>query len=341
VHVLYGSAGGLGAVANAQFHMDTAGVPGNAGSGEQFGFSLATGDFDANGYMDLAIGVPGDDVGNPAIDEAGSVVVAYGFFNGLNTAGSQLFTQDSAGIEETAETDDQFGFALAVGDFNADAAVDLAVGVPYEDLRVRRLGPSRSGGGVSVVTQDMIDAGVVHVVFGTAGTGLTSAGDQLWNQEDTRTGVFIEGGDLFGYALSGGRFLGNAYSALAIGSPGDWLQGPGVREAGAVFVLYGSLAGPTSVDADLWHQDSSGVPGLREELDHFGLALVNGDFDGDGRDDLVVGVPGENAGAGGVNVLYGTATGLTSTDSQWWAQDSPGILGAAEAGDAFGYCLTQ
>jgi hypothetical protein len=40
-----------------------------------------------------------------------------------------------------------------------------------------------------------------------------------------------------------------------------------------------------------------------------------------------------------VNVLYGTAGGLTGTGSQLFTQDSPGAPGVAEPGDRFGWTL--
>ena len=54
---------------------------------------------------------------------------------GLSGAGSQLFTQDTAGVGSTAEEFDNFGAALAVGNFNGDDFDDLAVGVPGESRR--------------------------------------------------------------------------------------------------------------------------------------------------------------------------------------------------------------
>src|SRR5687768_1995998 len=66
-------------------------------------------------------------------------------------------------------------------------------------------------------------------------------------------------------------------------------------------------------------------------------ASVIGDFNGDGVDDMAIGV-GEGIG-GGVNVIYGTPAGLSSNGNQLWTQDSPGILDVAEAGDGFGNSL--
>lgn len=63
------------------------------------------------------------------------------------------------------------------------------------------------------------------------------------------------------------------------------------------------------------------------------------DFDGDGFSDLVIGVPGDRVGtlrAGGINVLYGSPTGLTELRDQLWSQDSPGVRGGAEDLDGFG-----
>ena len=55
---------------------------------------------------------------------------------------------------------------------------------------------------------------------------------------------------------------------------------------------------------------------------------VRGDFNGDGVDDLVVGVPGEDIGAvadaGVLHVLYGGASGVSAIGSQYWSQRTGG-----------------
>ena len=108
-------------------------------------------------------------------------------------------------------------------------------------------------------------------------------------------------------------------------------------------VLYGSATGLTATGNQLWNQDSPGIDDTAEAIDIFGWALAAGDFDGDGYDDLVIGVPYEDIGAvgnaGAVNVLYGSATGLTATGDQFWHQDITNILGVAEANDYFGWAL--
>ena len=139
-------------------------------------------------------------------------------------------------------------------------------------------------------------------------------------------------------------FNGDGAADLAIGAPGEGL-GPGQAGAGVVQVLYGSTGGLTAAGSQLWSQDSPGVGGGAEAGDGFGGALAAGDFNADGRADLAVGVPSENAtagmvyGTGVVHVLYGSASGLTAAGSQLWSQDSPGVAGVAEAGDGFGVAL--
>lgn len=60
------------------------------------------------------------------------------------------------------------------------------------------------------------------------------------------------------------------------------------------------------------------------------LGQVKPDFSGDGYADLAIGGPYENVGgasdAGAVNVIYGSADGLTLRGNQFWSQDSA-ILG--------------
>jgi FG-GAP repeat protein len=69
---------------------------------------------------------------------------------------------------------------------------------------------------------------------------------------------------------------------------------------------------------------------------------VYGDFNGDGFDDLAIGVAAEdlgsifNADAGGVEVIYGSSNGLSATSAhtdQFWTQDSANIDNQAESSD--------
>ena len=75
-----------------------------------------------------------------------------------------------------------------------------------------------------------------------------------------------------------------------------------------------------------------------------GSAAMPFDFDGDGYADLAVGVPGESLRgvkyAGAVQVLYGSAAGVTARD-QLWHQGRKGVKGAPEKGDSFGKPLAS
>ncbi|MBA2565549.1 MAG: FG-GAP repeat protein [Gemmatimonadetes bacterium] len=83
---------------------------------------------------------------------------------------------------------------------------------------------------------------------------------------------------------------------------------------------------------------------VAEAGDRFGFSLGAGDFDLDGRSDLVVGVPLETVrtvSAGALNVLYGSSTGLSAAGDQLWHQNRTGVPEAAESNDAFGVALTD
>ena len=103
-------------------------VGGTAEFLDRFGEALAAGDFNGDGFADLAGGASGEDVGG--VRDAGAVSVLYGAAGGLTTAGGRLFTQ----VGSAAEEQDWFGWALAAGDFNRDGFADLAVGAPYETV---------------------------------------------------------------------------------------------------------------------------------------------------------------------------------------------------------------
>ena len=97
--------------------------------------SLSAGDFDDNGFADLAVGDPSRTINNRG--SAGAVEVFYCSTIGLfNLGQSQLWHQDHPGLldDDGAERFDLFGDALAAGDFDGDGTSDLAVGVPGEAI---------------------------------------------------------------------------------------------------------------------------------------------------------------------------------------------------------------
>ena len=128
VTILYGAANGLLANAGSSIAFGQSEISGLAVEAEdEFGASLSAGDFNRDGFDDLAIGVPLEDVGN--VVDAGSVAVVYGSASGIDTSIVKIFDLNSAGISGAVATNDQFGIALSAADFNDDQIDDLAIGI--------------------------------------------------------------------------------------------------------------------------------------------------------------------------------------------------------------------
>jgi hypothetical protein len=319
VNVIYGSSAGLTATGDQFWTQDATGTDPSEPF-DDFGSSVATGDFDGDGFTDLAIGAPFEDVG--AIDNAGAVNVLYGSPVGLADDGAQFWTQDSAGVVDVAEPFDNFGTSLAAGDFNGDGRSDLGIGEPFEDV-----------GAIG-------DAGAVNVLYGSS-AGLTATGDQFWTQASTGVAGTAEPDDEFGWSMAAANFGKSSQADLAVGVPFEDLGT--AANAGVVNVLYGSSAGLTATGNQFWTQSSTGILDSAEGDDVFGWALAAANFGKGAQADLAVGVPGESlgatVGAGGVNVLYGSSSGLTATGDQFWTQNSTGVLGSSEPDDRFGFSV--
>ncbi len=107
-----------------------------------------------------------------------------------------------------------------------------------------------------------------------------------------------------------------------------------------MFVSHASAGGLSAKGDQAWHRDIAWIGDSPATGDFFGDSVAAGDFNGDGYKDLAVGVDGEDIGgisdAGAVNVIYGSASGLTAAGNQVWFQDVDGIEDTCEAGDHFG-----
>jgi len=325
VHVLYGTSVGLTSSGSKEIHQDSEGMEDNVEANDKFGFSLTTGDFNNDGYPDLVVGTPYEDLSSGGNDNDGVVHVLFGGSNGVNTSNSQMWSQDSSGVNGGAEKDDKFGWAVAAGDFNNDGYNDLAVGVPTEDT---------SGD----------NAGYVNVLFGT-NSGLSGDNDQSFSQDSSNIAGSTEDDDHFGYSLAVGDFDNDGYADLAIGSPKEDLGSGDNNNDGVVYVLFGRSTGLSGSGSQDWHQNSTGVNGSAEKDDHFGWSLAAGDYNGDGTDDLAIGSPREDVSgsndAGYVNILFGTSSGLTGSGDQSFSQNSTAMPGSVEVDDNLGYALAS
>ena len=319
VIVLYGDTDGLNqnsGLPAQSWNENSSGIKGVSETGDHFGSTLAVGDFDGDGRDDLAIGIKDENIGS--LKDAGTVLVLYGSSGGL-TNRDQLWHENSSGIKGVAEAYDRLGESLASGDFDNDGYDDLAIGIPREDI-----------GSIK-------NAGTVLVLFGGA-NGLTSR-NQLWHENSSGIKGVSEAYDYLGYTLAVGDFDGDDYADLAIGLP---YENAGAKSnSGTVLVLYGNSRGLSDRD-QLWHEDSIGIKGVAEAGDYFGLALLAYDENRDGRDDLLIGIPGENIGsikdAGTALLLYGGSNGLTSVDTLY-SLNNGDYAETAQAGDRFGASL--
>ncbi len=316
VHVIYGTANGLSA-ANAQFWTkDLFIVKGPAASaGDHFGAALAAGDFNGDGYADLAVGAPGVDLtfsGSTQVN-SGQVHVFYGSPNGLTADSAlhddQLFDRSMPNLTSLF-SNVFFGEVLAAGDFDHDGYADLVIGMPHE------VAGGTNGGGV-------------YVLRGTP-AGLTLTGVTLITEDSLSGGPgFSAAGENFGWSLAVGDFDHDFFDDLAIGAPNE--SAGGVTSSGAAFVTYGTPAGLGHGFKQIWQQQSLNASNVAG--DNFGWSLASGDFNGDGFKDLAIDARGKHTGAGLVYVLYGSPTRLSSIGAQTFQQDTPTV------GSAFGWAL--
>ncbi|MCT9078906.1 FG-GAP-like repeat-containing protein [Streptomyces fulvoviolaceus] len=312
------------------------------------------GDFNGDGYRDVAIGADSAKVGS--VSGAGAVVVLYGSSTGVSAAKKTVITQNSTGVPGTAEEGDRFGNSLAAGDLNADGYADLVVGAQYE----------------GVGTFDGV--GAATVIWGsksglTGGSALPSpAGLNEWGGYSSGVAT----GDFDGDGKTDVTVTGQSRTGLYKGPfarTGKPVSLTDVYEVGSTYeVIAGDLDADGAAERVYPYTVSSDHGGVinylshdpgnesHPESDYIGTELteadghqgVVGDINGDGYGDLVLGDHEDPRSdkktghkGGQISVWYGSATGPDPEQTPTVIhQDSTGVPGAGEAEDLFGAALS-
>jgi hypothetical protein len=299
--ILPGGADGPDPSRSWRVTQDLPGIPDRNETGDRLGEAVACADLDDDGFGDVIVGAPGERIAD--LDAAGMVLVLYGSPTGFDSGRNQRWTPQRARVSGDVVEAARFGAALAVGDFDGDDFMDLAVASP--------------------------GIGVLHVLYGGA-RGITARTTKF---DDHEAGL---ADTALGTALASGDFDGNGRDDLAVGAPG-------ARPGGRVLVFWGSDRGLDTATHRAIDFAAPGIRGTAKPGAALGSALATADFDNDGRDDLAMGAPGYrhsgHGGAGIVLVLFGSRWRTGNRDrlvSSTSPARSAGFGSALVAGDFTG-----
>ncbi|GLY88053.1 FG-GAP repeat protein [Actinoallomurus iriomotensis] len=197
--------------------------------------SVAVGDFDGDGYGDIAVG------GADESEGVGGHVKVYKGDADVTLGTTTTLTQDSDNVPETAVAGDRFGYSVAAGDVNKDGKADLAVGAPYK----------------TVTSQS--HAGEFFLLYGGA-SGLTGTASQAVSQDTAGVPGAAEADDELGWTVNLTDVNKDGYADVIGGAPKE------NGTDGAVTYLGGTASGVTATGSQGWGAGTLGVTGLDAQI---------------------------------------------------------------------------
>jgi hypothetical protein len=310
-----------------RINQDAPGIPDVSEKGDEFGAALLAGDLDHNGVDDLVIGVPGE------FHNAGMIVTVRSAKKKPLTGPAVALTENSGLIpgrsvgrpcpEAGCYLGDQFGAVMTIGDVNGDGRADVAV-------RSRRQHGSRDA--LRFRTNVLFGGTGKYAPFGT--TSQTFDEPRVYAYPAYPHPVLLA------------QLGTDRYADLVLGYP-DRTLGT-APEAGAVVVRRGGSKGLAKTTTTLT-QATRGVAGTPEVLDTFGASLAAVPVQKRGRENLVVGIPGEWVSTavrpqgkaheyqGAITQFALGATLPAGTGSVTISEDTKGVLGlSTDKPGAFG-----
>jgi formylmethanofuran dehydrogenase subunit C len=301
-----------------------------------FGFSLISGDFNADGKTDLAVGAWGYSTNTGR---------TYLFYND----GSIPTTAATADVIITGEASSFFGYSLTAGDFNADGRTDLAVGASiyssstgrtylfYNDGSIPTTaatadviitGEASSSFGISLTSGDFNADGKTDLAVGAYGYSSNTGRAYLFYNDGSipttaaTADVIITGettNNYFGNSLTAGDFNADGKTDLAVGAWGY------TTNTGRIYI-FTSQNGQMNTNVSLTGETTS---------NYFGWSLISGDFNADGKTDLAVGATGYSTNTGRTYLFYNDGSIPTT------AATADVIITGETTSNSFGYSLTS
>jgi hypothetical protein len=324
--------------------------------------SVATCDVDGDGARDIVIG-------DPAAESVGIPVGAVHILLGTNGFGSKIDLNDSAtGMEfhfYGATAGDRLGAAVACANLNGDSADDLIVGAPGANgggrvyaifggrmIATRSITPGSptqkadvswessvadAGFGGLLFAADLNGDGKAEILAGGGGTGkvhllknVTQAAASAISVDDPDHVTFsntaatsITAGDL---RRAGGVdvVIGNAEAKMMSST----------IKSGAIFGFADvALDGTTQYDAAAATMTMFGGENMQ-----FGAAVLAVDTTGYGQD-LIVGAPGDGAGAGAIYVYKGDSEFFSVATRNYMPPEAVMVVSGPSASGRFGAAL--